>query len=339
VLLCCCVLCDAQREKHGWLGDALDASEQALYNFNTLAVHTNFLSLIEESQGPGGDIPVVIPSGNPGAGSCGDIAWTAAFPLITHDMYRYYGDLRPVRRYWPSLVRYAGNLISKASSSPDHLAECDQFADWFCSSVATGSNASSCCTNSSDLIGCPVAAEMGSFSYVLVLRAMAAMASALGEAENATSYSQLAANATADFHHTFWNERTQSYGSDLGGMQSLTLPALKIGSPPASVEARVVQNLQDDVEQRNDYHLAVGAVTGKILLNVLSDHGLHSSAMKVATQTTSPSWGFWWSQGSTTCWETFPTNENATSAAGGPGHTPQGQTTKNHIFLCVCYFL
>eukprot|EP01050_Picozoa_sp_SAG11_P023750 SAG11_NODE_4870_length_1739_cov_2.784146_2_plen_40_part_00 len=26
-------------EKHGWLGNALDSSEEAHYNFNTLAVH------------------------------------------------------------------------------------------------------------------------------------------------------------------------------------------------------------------------------------------------------------------------------------------------------------
>jgi|EP01046_Picozoa_sp_COSAG06_P011032 hypothetical protein len=49
-----------------------------------------------------------------------------------------------------------------------------------------------------------------------------------------------------------------------------------------------VDTLEDDLHNRTDYHLAVGAVTSKILLNVLSDNGLHESALKVATQTTEP---------------------------------------------------
>ena len=33
------------REKHGWMGDALDASEQALFNFDTLSMHTHFMQV------------------------------------------------------------------------------------------------------------------------------------------------------------------------------------------------------------------------------------------------------------------------------------------------------
>ena len=29
---------------------------------------------------------------------------------------------------------------------------------------------------------------------------------------------------------------------------------------------------------------------------------VHESALRVATQTAAPSWGYWWSQGATTCW-------------------------------------
>lgn len=34
-------------EKHGWMGDALDASEQALYNFEMGPVHEAFMQVIE----------------------------------------------------------------------------------------------------------------------------------------------------------------------------------------------------------------------------------------------------------------------------------------------------
>ena len=38
------------REKHGWMGDALDASEQAMYNFDTQAMHSAFIQTIEDNQ-------------------------------------------------------------------------------------------------------------------------------------------------------------------------------------------------------------------------------------------------------------------------------------------------
>jgi alpha-L-rhamnosidase len=279
------------------MGDALDASEEALYNFNTMAVHENFMKLIDENQGVSGDVPVVIPAGNPGTGSCNDVAWTAAYPLLTHDLYTYFGDIRVVERRWPSLVRYIENLIAKASASSHDLAECDEFQDWLCG------NGMSCCSktgNISDVVSCPVPAEMGSFNYVLALEAMTAMAEALGKAENSTRYSKIADTARHSFHQAFYNGKTGTYGNDFGAVQSLTLPALQIGAPPVALLPHVVQTLQDDLASRTDYHLAVGAVTSKILLNVLSDHGLHQSAMRVATQTTEPSWGYWLSQNSTT---------------------------------------
>jgi hypothetical protein len=47
------------------MGDALDASEQAMYNFDTLSMHTQFMQMIEDNQGATGDVPVVIPAGIP----------------------------------------------------------------------------------------------------------------------------------------------------------------------------------------------------------------------------------------------------------------------------------
>ena len=41
----------------------------------------------------------------------------------------------------------------------------------------------------------------------------------------------------------------------------------------------------------------------KVLLDVLSSNGLHDTALKMATQTQEPSWGWWWTKNATTCWE------------------------------------
>ena len=102
------------------------------------AVHEGFLQTVEDNQGPGGDVPVVVPQGYPAKGKCGDIAWTAAFPQITNFLHRYYGDVRVVERHWESLVKYMSNLI--AHDQPLGVATCDQFQDWLCGQKQ------SCCT-------------------------------------------------------------------------------------------------------------------------------------------------------------------------------------------------
>ena len=139
---------------------------------------------------------------------------------------------------------------------------------------------------------------------MLGLRAMAQMAEAIGDHGSASRYAGLAKAATVEFHTSFYNPVLGMYGGDDGATQSLAAPALAIGSPPdANVTSAVVAAVARDLQKRTPaYTAAVGAVTSKILLNVLSEHGLHESALRVATQTAAPSWGYWWSQGATTCW-------------------------------------
>eukprot|EP01047_Picozoa_sp_COSAG01_P065460 COSAG01_NODE_8848_length_2638_cov_1.759354_1_plen_94_part_10 len=93
------------------MGDALDASEQAMFNFDTEAVHEAFIQGILDNQGVNGDVPIDVPRSIPKA-SCNDIAWTSAYPQITNMLYNYYGDLRIIERHWDSLVMYQEMLLA-----------------------------------------------------------------------------------------------------------------------------------------------------------------------------------------------------------------------------------
>ena len=78
------------REKHGWMRDALDASEQALYNFEMDPIHGAFMQLIEDNQGLQGDVPPVIPlDKTPKSSSCNDIAWTSVYPQVMEMQFTY----------------------------------------------------------------------------------------------------------------------------------------------------------------------------------------------------------------------------------------------------------
>lgn len=318
------------REKHGWLGDALDASEQAMYNFDMRAVYEMFFQTIHDNQGPGGDIPDVVPDSLPGQGSCNDIAWTSAYPQVVALMYKYYGDSRVVERHWDSLKLYIANLIANAEKSPNNLAVCDQFQDWLCG------QSMSCCSGSPAGSSCPVPATMGGFNYVLALRSMTEMAQVLAKPPEASYYASLATNATVAFHKTFYNPAMKQYGGDEGALQSLNLPALFLRSAPTpTISTDILQLLDDNIanpgQGQAPFTMRVGAVTSKFILDVLSTNGKHDTALKLATQTSEPSWGFWWKQGATTCWEDWPGNGGWPDPGWKPG---EADGTRNHIFLC-----
>ena len=83
------------------------------------------------------------------------------------------------------------------------LAVCDQFGDWLAPHIGCGHGCP--CWNQPSSSKCMVSEQMGGFGYILVLRAMAAMAAATGEpAAVVARYSSLAANATAAYHSAFW---------------------------------------------------------------------------------------------------------------------------------------
>lgn len=109
------------------------------------------------------------------------------------------------------------------------------------------------------------------------------------------------------------------YGGDIGATQTLTLPPLALGAAPDNAtraqvrpaievcvccwcihtcknsstshmsmlgislmgsRVQALANLQHDLDNVTGYHLRVGAVTSKLLLNTLSDNGLHSYRLR-----------------------------------------------------------
>ena len=72
-------------------------------------------------------------------------------------------------------------------------------------------------------------------------------------------------------------------------------------------------------------------MTSKLILDVLSSNGHHDAALRLATQTAEPSWGFWWANNATTCWENWPGNGGFPDPDWKKGDSAG---TRNHIFLC-----
>jgi alpha-L-rhamnosidase len=77
-----------------------------------------------------------------------------------------------------------------------------------------------------------------------------------------------------------------------------------MGIVPDEFKKIVAANLVKRVEADN-FHLDVGILGAKAILNALSENGYADVAYKLAAQETYPSWGWWIKNGSTTLYENW----------------------------------
>eukprot|EP01050_Picozoa_sp_SAG11_P003626 SAG11_NODE_210_length_12303_cov_10.235824_5_plen_231_part_00 len=171
--------------------------------------------------------------------------------------------------------------------------------------------------------------ELAAFNFILSLDAMAEMAATIGDASNHSHYRQLGTSMRTAFHTAFWNTTMQRFGSGQNASSVLLLQSLNVaplalgleGLNGAPSQENLAAIVHDDIVSRHD-HLTVGSVGGKYLLPQLSANGLHDDAVAVATQRTFPSFGYWLSQGATTCWEDY---------SGWPSPSHPTTPTRNHV--------
>ena len=168
-------------------------------------------------------------------------------------------------------------------------------------------------------------------NYLLALQSMVQMAAALGEAADAAHLAAQLDVMQRAYDARFWNETVGGYVGARPPLEHQTLCGLAINAmagaslPHAAARVEATATLlREDVAAR-DFHLTVGSVGQQWLLRTLSEVGGHDDALRVATQTTQPSWGFWDANGATTCWENW-------SGVADLSHPPP--PTHNHIFLC-----
>ena len=150
--------------------------------------------------------------------------------------------------------------------------------------------------------------------FLMALQAMAEIGAAVGDLASAARYNETYAQLVPLYHRRFWNASLGTWASDPLELQTLTALSLAAGVGSASERVSAVAALERDVQSRG-YHLTVGAAGVKWLLRTLSEGGRHDTALRLAMQTSYPSWGWWIAHGNaTTCWESW-------SGVADPSHT------------------
>ena len=268
-----------QREKNGWTGDGHFAIETALYNFDGITIYEKWLADHRDEQQPNGVLPDIIPTGGWGYGTANGLDWTSTIAIIPWEIYQFYGDSKLLADTYDHIKRYV-DYVDR--TSPEHLTSWGR-GDWV--PVKSRSNL-----------------ELTSSVYFYTdTKILAETAKLFGKETDHQHYSALAEKIKNAINEKYLDRETGIYAS--GTQTELSVP-LQWKVVPEELISRVAGNLAKNVEE-NGFHLDVGVLGAKAILNALSENGYAETAYKVAVQDTYPSWGWWIVNGATTLLENW----------------------------------
>ena len=271
-----------QREKNGWTGDGHFAIETALYNYDGITVYEKWLADHRDEQQPNGVLPDIIPTGGWGYGTDNGLDWTSTIAIIPWNIYLFYGDSKLLADCYENIKRYV-DYVDR--TSPSGLTSWGR-GDW----VPVKSHSSK---------------ELTSSVYFYVdTKILANAAKLFNKQEDYKHYQALAEKIRQAINDKYLNRETGIYAS--GVQTELSVP-LMWGIVPKDMKAKVARNLAKKVEEAG-FHLDVGVLGAKAILNALSENGEAETAYKVAAQDTYPSWGCWIANGATTLLENWDLN-------------------------------
>lgn len=295
-------------ERRGWSGDAHVALPTMLYNFDMAAFLKKWLNDFEDNQVDTaqnrnddqarglGRVTVVAPWPNDSRSVSISAAWTGVLPALVWSLYTDYGDRAVLTEHYAFLTRYMDFMETLLD---DGIMSVEQYGDH---ASPFGSNPE----EDRRLVGTAY--------FYKSLREMARIATVLGKSFDAEHYATLADHVRDRFNEVFFDEDNGYYDTFEGIEYKQTSNAVPLAFDlvPEAHEASVVQSLVDDIEARG-WHLNTGILGTSVLLPVLSEHGHHDVAHRLAGQTTEPSWGHWIENGMTTIpsrWPMLPGSNN-----------------------------
>ncbi|MDP9234062.1 MAG: glycoside hydrolase family 78 protein [Actinomycetota bacterium] len=267
--------CPQRDERLGWTGDAQVIAPTAAFNLDILRFFRKWLIDLEDVQHPSGGYPNVAP----GAifGVPGNAGWGDAGILVPWCLYVRYGATDCLERHYGGMRLHLEYL---RASSTDHLRSDGLYCDWL------------------GLEGPTPKGVIGTAYYAQCARVLGWIAKVLDDDRGRSEYEELYRLIRQAFVDRFVGDD----GSIAGGTQVAHTLALHMDLVPDELRSTTASLLAANIEARGD-HLATGLLGTALVLPVLSDHGHHELACRVAQQRSFPSWGFQVENGATTVWE------------------------------------
>ncbi|MFF3372272.1 family 78 glycoside hydrolase catalytic domain [Streptomyces sp. NPDC002680] len=285
------------RDRQGWTADTALFMDGAILNFADVAeVYDRFLLSLRDARLPDGSTPVYAPFGRE-VQLYDDPSWSGMLVLMPWTLYQHYGESKYLRDNYEAMVVWMDRMDALILKSGD-LYDGYSFGDH----SSPGSEDAGTVALSPPEGG----AVTANGHLFLQARTLARIARLLDRPEDAPRFEAMADRIATAFNAAYFDTAENVYRTPAqqGYRQTSNLVPLAFGLVPAGHEDAVLANLVADLTARG-HRLNTGAIGTKLLLPVLTEHGLGDLAYRVAAQTEYPSWGHWVEQGATASWETW----------------------------------
>ena len=279
------------REKFGYGGDLVAASEMGIYNFDMSRFYAKVVNDFADAVRPNGGFTETAPYvgiADEGLGDqSGPIGWGTAHPLLQWQLYQYYGDKRVLEEQFENTKHWIELLNSKAK---DFILD-------------------NGISDHESLVPKPRALTGTAFYYFNV-RLFAQITRALGRTADARDAEALADKIKLAFNARFLDRNTGKYDA---GTQCCQAFALHFGLVPDDMKSRALDVLVRDIQETHKGHLSTGIFGTKYMLHALAEAGRADVAYDMVNQKTFPGWGHMLENGATTLWEHWAFSDNTFS--------------------------
>ena len=252
-------------ERNGWTGDAAFASESECFDFATGAFFSRYLDQVSDTCGQHGEIGAGVPNQGTSpsqlhsTSGTNDPSWSAVFPLVAFNVWKYHNGTASVARAWPWLRRYMSLLETNYSISPHTLA---RWGDW---------NPAYPEPRNPQGQGPPftrtVSHITGAAMVVQNHVELAEMARAMGYLEDAERWEAMLPTLKREYHESFFDAESQVYGD---GTPTAYATALWLGVTPPELLPTVVENFVKQLASVQYRMVSVGFIGVRCKIVVLS---------------------------------------------------------------------
>ena len=283
--------CPQRDERMGWTGDRTTGCYGESFIFNNHALYAKWLQDLEDSQWENGSLPDVAPAY--WRNYTDNMTWPGAFITVADMLWRRFGDFRPIEKHYDAMKKWM--LHMKKYYLKDGILVRDTYGDW----CVPPESPELIHTRDTNRMTWP--ANLSTPYYYHFCHLMIDFAYALERYDDMDYFGRLNDTIVEAYNARYLDTARGCYSNNTATANLLPLAFGMV--PSEELERKVFDNIVDKIENDFGGHVATGVVGIQHLMRTLTDHCRGDLALKLATDTTYPSWGYMVKQGATTIWE------------------------------------
>ena len=282
--------CPQRDERMGWTGDRTTGCYGESFLFDNHRLYAKWLQDLEDCQWPNGQLSDVAPAY--WRNYTDNMTWPGAFITVANMLYIRYGDIEPMRRHYDAMSKWL--LHMKLWYLKDGIMTRDCYGDW-CMPPESPEM-----IHSKDPSRITDGAVISTAYYVYLCTLMSRFAAVLGNTDDASMWTNEVAAAADAYNAKYYDESKGYYAN---GTVTANVMPLAFGMVTEKNEGRVFNHVVDKTMRDFGGHVSTGVVGIQHLMRTLTNYGRADLALRLATDTTYPSWGYMARRGATTIWE------------------------------------